>query len=657
MSDIKDLKDYFEALCSLADKYDPDFRKHISNDLLMFCLYIMAADSKLTEQEIQFFAELTGKLYKPEGILMLMQSTDWSEYGTTIPGFLNFTIALDQESGSEFDDSITKEFLGNLILLGEALARVDGEDKSEMDRVRSYMMFLFEEAIGRISGDEGKTKKGKSSQSGHAKPKAQAKSQSVAKQDTSQSQSGPKDGNWIPMQEHIPTGNFLDDVFRDKRLTHEDRVKIWEQLIGDSLPCINITDLQFKQPAWFGVDCADISINKIYDTGSTKTNKPIYYYASGIASTSLESGEMLVPAGLLIMHGGIVIVQESGGQMIGWDNIREIHDDGEDGMYVFSALSSDVDFGGVEANKFKINLVQMDIVERTLDCVGENDYYEFYFPKKSFLKGITVPTHNELTALIKLINRRIEQIEPDRGSPSLTENPAWYTGLNYEETHIGDTVKKYNVITLCEDYLQNKGTKPGKTDKSQPPKPDKPAKQAEKKAEAPKPKPAAPQPAKKASGAVSIPTTGPTTKLDFWQAFKPYIDQMRHTEFSKVKIKDDDCLDAKPTVIVGVYNSILMRVSKNILRLELYIDTETEAGNLQILDYIKAKIKVPPALKGKIEYERKEGRRAQRVCVSFPGFELTNRSCWGKYISELMSVADDFFDAVEAPMRELISGS
>jgi len=205
--------------------------------------------------------------------------------------------------------------------------------------------------------------------------------------------------------------------------------------------------------------------------------------------------------------------------------------------------------------------------------------------------------------------------------------------------------------------LKSENAKPSKSPQSHSAKPDKPVKQAEKEAEAPKPKPASSQPAKKASGEVSIPTTGPTSKMDFWQAFKPYIDQMRHTEFSKVKIKDDDCLDAKATVIVGVYNSILMRVSKNLLRLELYIDTETEAGNLQILDYIKAKIKVPSALKGKIDYERKEGRRAQRVCVSFPGFALTNRSCWGKYITEIMNVADDFFDAVEAPMRELISGS
>jgi len=174
-------------------------------------------------------------------------------------------------------------------------------------------------------------------------------------------------------------------------------------------------------------------------------------------------------------------------------------------------------------------------------------------------------------------------------------------------------------------------------------------------AEVPNPKPiikAVGSDTKKTS--VSVAPSGSTTKLDFWQAFKPYIDQMRHTEFSKVKIKDDDCLDAKPTVIPGVYNSILMRASKKLLRLELYIDTAEEAKNLEIIDHIKAKMKIPAALKDRIEYERKEGRRAQRVCVSFPDFELSDRSCWAAYMQDILSVADDFFDALEAQMRELI---
>lgn len=155
------------------------------------------------------------------------------------------------------------------------------------------------------------------------------------------------------------------------------------------------------------------------------------------------------------------------------------------------------------------------------------------------------------------------------------------------------------------------------------------------------------------NSSIAVALTGSTTKLDFWQAFKPYIDQMRHTEFGKVKIKDDDCLDAKPTVIPGVYNSILMRASKKLLRLELYIDTAEESKNLEIIDHVKTKMKVPAALKGRIEYERKEGRRAQRVCVSFPDFELSDRSGWAVYMQDVLSVADDFFDAVEASMREL----
>jgi len=49
-----------------------------------------------------------------------------------------------------------------------------------------------------------------------------------------------------------------------------------------------------------------------------------------------------------------------------------------------------------------------------------------------------------------------------------------------------------------------------------------------------------------------------------------------------------------------------MRISKKLLRLEVYIDMDVGARNLQILDYIKTNMKVPPTLKGRIEYERRK---------------------------------------------------
>jgi|GEM_PF-5833495 hypothetical protein len=367
MANIDELKDYIESLFSFAEAISSDHRDRAVDDILRFCAYIIAADNKLSPKEVNLLSELTGMQINPEDFVKFIQLQNWSVFENSVPMILQWLMIADKQEGKGFEKSRTIDFLGFLVQLGKAVAEADGIDKSEMERIQNYTVYLLDEVKVQLNDGIAKEYKRKSANTDEGKTKDQ--------------------------------------------------------------------------------------------------NKPL------------------------------------------------------------------------------------------------------------------------------------------------------------------------------------------------PPKADNPSKQTGQKTETPKPKPAASQAAKKASGAVSIPTTGPSTKLDFWQAFKPYIDQMRHTEFSKVKIKDDDCLDAKATVIVGVYNSILMRVSKNLLRLELYIDTETEAGNLQILDYIKAKIKVPSALKGKIDYERKEGRRAQRVCVSFPGFALTNRSCWGKYITEIMNVADDFFDAVEAPMRELISGS
>jgi hypothetical protein len=148
--------------------------------------------------------------------------------------------------------------------------------------------------------------------------------------------------------------------------------------------------------------------------------------------------------------------------------------------------------------------------------------------------------------------------------------------------------------------------------------------------------------------------TNPVTYLEFWQTLKPYLDKLNHKEFSKVKLKENDCLDTNPSIIVGVYYSILVRKSKKLIRLEAYIATETEIGNLQIIDYIKSHIKEPNLLKGKIEYDRKEGRIAQKVSVSLNGFEFEDRNCWDNYAKQLVSIIDPFMDAVNTCLKSLI---
>ena len=153
---------------------------------------------------------------------------------------------------------------------------------------------------------------------------------------------------------------------------------------------------------------------------------------------------------------------------------------------------------------------------------------------------------------------------------------------------------------------------------------------------------------------VQVSESGTVERFDFWMALKPYFATLRHKEFDQIKIVDRDSLNAKATVISGVYNSVLMRASKQELRLELYINTNSEEGNLKILDHIHDNLDTLTSLQSKIVYDRKEGRSAQRIYIAFGGFELSDRSCWTKYITEIISVADYFFDALEKPMRELI---
>lgn len=590
-------------------------------DVLTYVLFLMGQDSVLTANEANFIHEVLG--IEKDEIAQLYKNIDWDHFQSNIPESLLMFIEVDKKVSCPYQNSTSRKYIDYLHNLGTTFIAIDGLEGVGVQAVKNYVDWITNHAKQALASDrpdpasifanmefdlDGRPKNDPNipGNASNKNGKPQKDGNKSAGKETAKKPVA-KGGNWIPMEEHIPSGNFLDDVFRHAALSHDDRVKIWKNHTKDSLPCVMLDDLEYSDFAWVGISGeTNIDVDDLYDQMQLKDNKPIYYYTSGLKV-------MDIPLGMIVHHQGVNLVMDDAVDFCHWDQIEKID-------------------GPINKNG-SVCLELMATIENAPDfhhyiCFGDNDQAE------------------EITNLVKLMKIRLKQTIPFRDMMYMNEDPLWYEFVDE------DKAKK-----LCEDYLQNKGAKPGKADKSQPPKPDKPAKQAEKKAETPKPQSVAPKPASKASGAVSIPTTGPTSKLDFWQAFKPYIDQMRHSEFSKVKIKDDDCLDTKATVIVGAYNSILMRVSKNLLRMELYIDTETEAGNLQILDYIKAKIQVPPALKGRIEYERKEGRRAQRVCVSFPGFELTNRSCWGKYITEIMSVADDFFDAVEAPMRELISGS
>ena len=610
---IKQQQRKFYMLCNAMSK---EQALNYVADVVQYIFYLMGQDGVISKQEADFVHKVL--MIEQDQILEYCNDINWEHFQSNIPASLLFFIEIDKKVSCPYENSISRNYIDFLENLGTAFIAIDDRKDVEVQAVKNYVDWITtyaKQALAKKRPDpasifantefdlEGKPTNDPFAvgNSGHKTDQSSKDGKKTAANEA-RKKPAPKGGNWIPTSEHIPTGNFLDDVFRHAALSHEDRVSVWEQLTTDSLPSVMLDDLSFTDFAMFGSAADDnVSLDESYEEYAIKDNKPVYYYASGIKAY-LPEDDTYIPAGFAVHHQGIFLYWELGLTFFPWDD-----------LYLKMELEREKGF---------------DVID-----IGCNMKFAF---DRTF-------NQNELKNLLMVLNIRLEQIKPFRGKPFLEEDPDWYRFIN-----------DHFAMKLCEDYLKNKGAKPGKSSQSQPPKPDKPAKRAEKKAESPKPQPVAPKPASKASGAVSIPTAGPTTKLDFWQAFKPYIDQMRHTEFSKVKLKDDDCLDAKPTVIVGVYNSILMRVSKHLLRLELYIDTDSEAGNLQILDYIKAKIKVPPALKGKIEYERKEGRRAQRVCVSFPGFELTNRSCWGKYISELMSVADDFFDAVEAPMRDLI---
>lgn len=445
---------------------------------------------------------------------------------------------------------------------------------------------------------------------------------------------------WIKSTDYIPTGNFLEDIFRHQDLTYNDRVNLWASLIGDKLPCIWIADLQFKEPVYIklyidytydntGDDYA-VDLQEFFELGDIPDNKPIYFYCSTYLSLESEEVEPEIngnPIGLLVNHLGLFVISE---------NEDEDSDDEEIGFVWWDNI--------VRIKNLKEEKLCYKIV---IDTDSEEEIVLMY-PKPGIVAGMTYPDKAELELLIKLMKIRIKQIKPFKNEPFLIEDPEWYFTLN-------ESVAR----DLSQDYLNKKINDNSKklnstekkieiTDEPQSEILEQNDNSNIKKSELPEKIKFKAVPCSESS------PTNPVTYLEFWQTLKPYLDKLNHKEFSKVKLKENDCLDTNPSIIVGVYYSILVRKSKKLIRLEAYIATETEIGNLQIIDYIKSHIKEPNLLKGKIEYDRKEGRIAQKVSVSLNGFEFEDRNCWDNYAKQLVSIIDPFMDAVNTCLKSLI---
>jgi ligand-binding SRPBCC domain-containing protein len=435
-------------------------------------------------------------------------------------------------------------------------------------------------------------------------------------------------GGWVKASQYMPTGNFLDDAFRHQGLTHEDRIAIWAQITTESLPCQYNSDMEYKESAWFGRTEADASpICSVLDSAEM-SNKPVYYYSVGFS----QSPNMAVysPAGIMIMHQGIIIHWNQEDMIVmPWDFVSSVKNIKED------------------EKTYKLVLK----VDDEIDLHTEKEGLMFIFPKPGSMPGMDFPEKSELMNLVKLIKTRLKQLEPYRDKPFCIENDDWYFNLTEEVAR-----------KLCEEYILKKSksdtprtsskgnvippqaTKPQKTEKQsvdtqpqplkkfEPLQPDKP-------------------PFKPVSGASQ--PTGPVTFLEFWQALKPVLDKLKFKGLSNVKLTENDWLNCKANIIVGVYHSIGILKTKKKIRLDCYIDTGNEVGNLQIIDYVQSKIKPVKTIKDRLVFDRKEGRRAQRIALFLDNFDLDNRNCWNTYIKEIADIMDDFVAAIDTCLKDL----
>ena len=619
--DIKKLREGYETMLNFYKQLSDQVADQFMYDVLFFLTYLAGADKKFNQKESKYIQDILSLEIKD--LPKIYKDFCKEVYSSSIPVSLQLALLSDQDRHLDFDDGISKQYFSLIAKLGTALLEVDGKTELENNAFVKYMFFLEQHCIETLKP---KTQ-GSSKKKIEAVPKKDA---TPAKAETKQKQQAnteeAKDGGeWIKASEHKNTGNFLDDLFRHTALSHEQRVHLWGNLIGPSIPSIWMKDLEPLRAGVVLNDDWDTSpINVLYELINSKPNKPVFYYAS-LLHLKHPNSKKFIQGGILVYHGGIMLVFHDVIDPVSWDDIKsvQVKDDKSQNHIVFSSKPYKKDSRTIEAR----------------------------FPKSSNNPSLL----QEVQFLKSLCEIRISQIDAFRESSQREENPRFYLVLNNDNDE-DDTVCSYRKLEkLCVDYILEQNHPVTQRDSTS--EPSLLTKSTDSKVRI---KPEADNTrknsgSKRNQGSVKIDLQGPTTMLAFWQALKPFLAQIRHLEFDKTVIKETDSHNAKPTIITGVYNSILIRRTQRILRLELYINTETEAGNLQILDHIRKNMKIPSALKDQVQFNRKEGRLAQRIFVNFEGFDLSDRSCWAKYIELITSVADDFFDALEEPMRDLIS--
>jgi uncharacterized protein len=421
-------------------------------------------------------------------------------------------------------------------------------------------------------------------------------------------------GIWISAEEHHPTGNFLDDVFRHSGLSHDDRVEIWKQITTDSLPCVMIKELEFCDIAWYGSSDENyIDFEEAYELLEIKENKPVYYYTSdGLVYVPGE--DKYDSAGIAVHHQGIGILWESN-EFIHWDQINNISDPIKEGNLQYIRLS--VNDGA-------------EVIIGLQEPKGNN-------------RTQILPEIQNLTSVMRI---RLEQTRPFRKLDYMNEDPGWYRFLEEKDSR-----------QLCEDYIKNK--KPPSENRQQHKTGVNTKHSSLKEVDSDSRMNESPETIpvnsvfKPVSGTKSV-SSNPVTYLEFWQVLKASLDKLRFKGFANVKLIEYEWLNCKPNIIVGVYHSVGIIKTKKKIRLDCYIDTATDAGNLQIIDYVKSHYKPAKSIKERMVFDRKEGRRAQRISLYLDNFDLDDRSCWGRYIKEFVSVADDFIDAIDTQLKELI---
>jgi hypothetical protein len=578
---VKDLKKMYESMMSWFEELDESFQEDVRTEFILTMIYFTGLDKKVTPKEEKFIEELTG--LEITNIKEVSKKLEGFNIMDSIPRTVQFLLEIDKDEGVDFMTSITREYLLNMSTIGEALVKVDGAKKIESDSLVKYFTSLVDyceaelEETAKATPPKNEINELEEEEDEEEEDEEDDENEDDAFIEISIEEIGDQSEALFPPGTKS-TNTKEKKTTKDQDKTDTASTDLWDEL-RDNEGCF--------EGAW----------NYLFDPDqdySKKTIKSREFLFKGFffSLTMLKDGLKVIlhintdnPEDNRLMAKSLKKYITASLKNEGNENYRSFSVESaeeasgmkltyklDNGEYMFSnefleSLLTSFEKIPEDLLKrqawalFKLepgpkNMVLVQMWDKTID--GRNKHvlrYEMAFRWGYIIVRSAPDTYGLIGESYDSFSRFDGDVIVDE---ELTDGYSEFCKIINKERD-KDVIEAIDSYGYDVEQLENLGLRMSDCYVELSGELDVTFMGFEEKEKISN----APQAPEMKSGEVSVPVSGPTSKLDFWQAFKPYIDKMRHTEFSQVKIQDDNCLDDKPTVITRVFNSILMRAQKN----------------------------------------------------------------------------------------------